>query len=220
MTPNTPDDVTNVVNEGVSLRKNIVTFTGPPDSGKSNLVKYLLTLPHYQRHMVYDPLFGFDPETHNVVRPPNKETKWRRYEHGNKALNEAVDRYVLTKKSELKPKYFIVDEAGRLLPNGKFEGSAMGELNDFNAHHDISVWLVGQRLAQLNSDFENKATHHFVMGYKGKNDREALRELHADLPDALDRVKEWDPFGFAYAGPNNELRVYRSVPEVGDKSML
>jgi len=204
---------------GIKLRRNIVTFTGPPDSGKSNLVKWLLRQNQYRRHLVYDPLWGFNPEEVNVIRPPDKSTKYRRYEAGNPELNNAVDNLVLVEQ-EKRPHYFIVDEAGRLLPNRKDEGSAMGELNDFNAHYDISLWIVGQRMAQLNTDLKNKATHHFVMGYKGANDRDALRDLHADLPDALDKAKSVDPYAFAYTGPNNTLRVFRSVPEVGTKRMM
>lgn len=204
----------------IKLKKSIVTFTGPPDSGKSNLVKWLLRQEEYSRHLVYDPLFGFNPEALNVIRPPNRQTKWRRYEHGNPELNEAVDKFVLGPEASERPHYFVVDEAGRLLPNQKPEGSAMGELNDFNAHYNISLWIIGQRMAQLNSDLKNKATHHFVMGYKGKNDRDALKDLHEDLPQALDKVKQKDPFGFAYTGPNNTLKTFESVEEVGDKAGL
>lgn len=206
--------------DSIRLENQIVTFTGPPDSGKSNLVKVLLRLEEYRSHLVYDPLFGFDPEEVNVIHPPNRETKWRRYEHGNPELNEAVDKFVLV-EADHRPDYFVLDESGRLIPNGKDEGSAMGELNDFNAHYGIGVWVIGQRLAQINSDFENKATHHFVMGYKGKNDRQALRELHKDLPEALDAAKQhYGEYAFAYTGPNNDLRIFEPVPEVGSKGML
>lgn len=211
---------TRALGTDIELADNIVTFTGPPDSGKSNLVKYMLTLDAYQSHLVYDPLFGFDPEEHNVIRPPDQSTKWRRYESGNPELNRAVDQFVIAKDDKPRPSYFIIDESGRLLPMGKPEGSAMGDLNDFNAHYGISVWVIGQRLAQINTDFENKATHHFVMGYKGKNDRQALKDLHTDLPDALDSIKARDPYGFAYTGPNNDLRTFKAVPEVGSKAGL
>lgn len=204
----------------IKLANNIVTFTGPPDSGKSNLVKWLLRQEPYRSHLVYDPLFGFNPEQVNVIRPPDQSTKYRRYEQGNPELNKAVDQFVLTKDDKPRPSFFVIDESGRLLPVGKPEGSAMGELNDFNAHYGIGVWVIGQRHAQINTDFENKATHHFVMGYKGKNDRQNLKDLHQDLPQALDSIKAQDPFGFAYTGPNNDLRTFRSVPEVGSKGQL
>lgn len=206
---------------GINLRNNIVTFTGPPDSGKSNLVKHMLRLPAYRNHLIYDPLFGYDPDALNVIRPESKKTKYRRYEDGNPELNQAVDEFVLRKDPKKRPDIFVIDEAGRLLPNQKPEGEAMGELNDFNAHYGISVWIIGQRLAQINSDFTNKATHHFVMGYKGRNDRDALRDLHRRLPDALDHAKQaFGPWAFAYTGPNNTLKVFRPVPEVGSKAGL
>jgi energy-coupling factor transporter ATP-binding protein EcfA2 len=201
----------------IKLADEIVTITGPPDSGKSNLVKYLLTLPQYQSHLVYDPLFGFDPDIHNVIRPPDRSTKYRRYEEGNPELNKAVDEFILTRKDKWRPSYFIIDEAGRLLPNQKDEGSAMGELNDFNAHYGISVWLIGQRLAQLNSDFENKATHHFVMGYKGKNDKQALSDIHENLPEYVQKTSR---YGFTYVGKNGEIANIKPVDIVGEKGEL
>jgi energy-coupling factor transporter ATP-binding protein EcfA2 len=201
----------------ISLENKIVTFTGPPDSGKSNLVKYMLTLSPYKSHLVYDPLFGFDPDIHNVVRPPDTSTRWRRYEDGNSKLNEAVDEFIFNQEPSKRPRYFVIDEAGRLLPEGKPEGPAMGELNDFNAHYGIGVWLIGQRFAQINTDFENKATHHFVMGYKGKNDKQALKDIHEDLPETLDETSE---FGFAHVGPNGTLDKFKPVPEVGSKGKL
>jgi len=207
--------------QGIKLKDNIVTFTGPPDSGKSNLVKYMLSLDAYANHMVYDPLFGFDPDEHDVIRPPNKKTKWRRYEHGNADLNEAADRFVLDADAGVRPDYFVIDEAGRLLPNQKPEGGAMGELNDFNAHLGVSVWLVGQRFQQLNSDFKNKATHHFVMGYKGKNDKNYLTDIHEDAPEAIDRAKErWGQYAFVHIGPNGSLHELKPVPEMGAKSKI
>jgi len=200
----------------IRLKNEIATFTGPPDSGKSNLVKYLLRLPEYRRHLVYDSLFGYDPDELNVIRPPSRETKWRRYKEGNPELNQAVDRFVLTER-ENRPHYFIVDEAGRLLPNQKPEGEAMGELNDFNAHYGISVWVIGQRFAQINSDFTNKATHHFVMDYKGRNDKRALRDINEDLPEA---IEETSRYGFVYSGKGGDLIKFGPVGEVGKKGRL
>jgi hypothetical protein len=206
--------------EDINLRGKITVITGPPDSGKSNLVKYLLTLPAYRRHLVYDPMFGFDAKTHNVIRPPNNQHKYRRYEKGNEELNHAADKFVLSPEKSQRPSYFVVDEAGRLLPNQKDEGPAIGEINDFNAHYGIGLWVVGQRLAQINSDLENKAVHHFVCGYMGKNDKQTLRQYHEDAPEALDNIKSQDPFGFIYIGANGQLRQFKSVPEVGSKGQL
>jgi hypothetical protein len=201
----------------ISLSNEITVIIGPPDSGKSNLAKWLLRQRQYRSHLVYDPLFGFDPEKTHVIRPPTRETKFRRYEHGNPELNQAVDEYVLGPPKDKRPDYFVVDEAGRLLPNNQPEGSAMGELNDFNAHYGIGVWLIGQRLAQINSDFENKATNYFVMGYQGKNDRDALRNVHKDLPETLDTTQK---HGFCYVGSNNTLHKFGPVDEVGAKGGL
>jgi len=201
----------------IDLRKKITIVTGPPDSGKTNLVKYLLSLPEYQRHLVYDPLFGYDDSIHNVVRPPSRSPEYRRFQSGNPELNRAVDRFVLVGEDK-RPHYFVIDEAGRLLPNGKFEGSAMGELNDFNAHYGIGVILIGQRLAQINSDFENKATRYFVLGYAGKNDRRALRDVHRDAPHFVDASERFAP---TYIRIDNDKVVnLEAPPQMSEKSMM
>lgn len=201
----------------VDLHNQITIVVGPPDSGKSNFIKYLLSLPEYQRHLVYDPLFGFDPDVHNVVRPPDKSTKYRRYDEGNPELNKAVDKFVLTDR-ESRPHYFAIDECGRLLPNGQYEGSAMGDLNDFNAHHDIGVILIGQRLAQINSDFENKATRYFILGYSGKNDRRALRDVHGGVPDYVDASEQFAPTYVRVS--SNDIINLNKPPEMGGKSKM
>jgi hypothetical protein len=179
-------------------------------------VKHMLTLEPYRRHLVYDPLFGFDPDVHNVVRPPSRDTKYRRYEDGNPELNRAVDRFVLI-DPESRPSFFVIDEAGRLLPNQKPEGEAVGELNDFNAHYGISVWLIGQRIAQMNSDFMNKATHHFILGYKGRNDKQALRDLHEEAPAYVDRSERFAP---TYIGPDGTIANLSKPPKMGAKGQL
>lgn len=198
----------------VDLKNKITVVIGPPDAGKSSFVKWLLAQPEYARHLVYDPLFGFDPETHNVIRPPNKSTKYRRYPDGNPELNRAADKFVLVDK-EKRPEIFAIDECGRLLKNGKDEGGAMGELNDFNAHYDIGVILIGQRLAQINTDFENKATRYFVLGYAGKNDRAAMRDVHEELPEYVDASTQ---YGVTYVRiDDNSIHNFKPVEMTGEK---
>jgi len=208
---------------GISLNRDFVVIVGPPDSGKSNLAKWLLSRKEYARHLVYDPLYGFDPSEYNVVRPPSQDYKYRRYEDGNPELNIAVDKFILDTKPSMRPAYFVIDEAARLLPNGKPEGPAMGNLNDFNAHIDLgsgmglSVWLLCQRLAQLNTDMENKANHFFFMGYSGKNDKRAIEKIN---PEIIELLQTTSRYGFVYAGPNDVLRKFESVEKMGEKSKI
>lgn len=207
--------------KGIELADNFVVVVGPPDTGKSNLVKHLLRLDEYRKHLVWDPLYGFDPEEVHVVRPPTKAYRYRRYEEGNPELNKAVQKFVLDQTPTKRPDYLVIEECGRMLPNGQPEGPAIGELNDYNAHYGVSVWLLGQRLAQINTDLENKATHYFVTGFQGKNDKQAFRDIHEELPERLEEAKKEDPYAFAYAGSNGVLRIFESVPVTGaDKSEL
>ena len=112
---------------------------------------------------------------------------------------------------------FRSDEAGRLLPNHKDEGGPMGELNDFNEHYGVGVWLLAQRHTQINTDFENKATHHFITGYKGKNDKRNLDDLHENAQEYVDAQSE---YGFTYIGPNGKIQNFAAIEPFGEKSML
>ena len=192
----------------IKLEDKIACFVGPPDSGKTSLARYLLTLPEYRSHLIYDPLGGFDPELFNVVRPP-KETKYRRYQEGNPELNHAVDRFITGVEPKLRPRYFVVDEAGRLLPNGKPEGGAVGEINDFNAHLNLGLWIIGQRLQQLNSDLKNKATYYFITGYSGKNDKNYLDDIHEEASNYVNNQKS--RYDFTLIGPNGQIDNYKSI---------
>lgn len=208
----------------ISLHRDITVIIGPPDSGKSNLAKYLLSLDPYKRHLVYDPLFGFDPDDYNVIRPPTNDYKWRRYELGNPELNKAVDKFVWDTKPKFRPEYLVVDEAARLLPLSQDEGPAMGNVSDFNAHIDLGnghmgmgLWLLCQRFAQLNTDLENKATHYFIMGFGGKNDRQAIKKIH---PDIIDYIQDLEEYEFVYVGPNGVIRKFGPVDKMGEKAKI
>jgi len=207
MTPDPPIDLAN----------KITVVTGPPDSGKSTFVKWLLGRPEYASHLIYDPMFGYPTDSHNAIRPPTQQTKYRRYEHGNPELNEAVDRFVLVDEDK-RPDYFAIDESGRLLPNQQPEGSAMGELNDFNAHYGIGVIVIGQRLAQINSDFENKATRYFCMGVSGKNDRRTLESVHEDFPEYVEASEQYGPTYVRI--DDNSICNFGPPPMTGSKAGL
>lgn len=207
----------------VEVGRAMCCIYGPPDSGKSNLAKWFFRRDDFRSHLVYDPLYGWDSDTYNLVRPPARESRYRRYEEeGNDELNLAVERFILDREPENRPAYFVIDEAGRLLPNQKDPGSAMSDLIHFNSHFGVGVWYIAQRPSELNTDAESKSLYYFVMGYRGRSDRRALRDIHSALPDLLDRAKdELGDYAGVAVGPNRRIAPFLPVENVsaGGKSL-
>lgn len=194
----------------VSFDGKIVCVFGPPGSGKTNFVKYVFSKKPYKRHWIYDPMQEYDSDTHNVVRPNN-----RRYDPGNDELNETVDFLVHNQHPDLRPRYFVIDEANRLVPNKKEPGSAVADLIDFNRHihPGIGVWAVSRRPAQVNTDLENLANHYFIFGSRGKNDENAYRDIATDLPDYLEAKDEYES---VHVDETGECRILKPVENFGE----
>lgn len=200
----------------IDVGRSMCCVFGPPDSGKSNLAKYIFSRKDFRSHLVYDPLYGWDEEEYNLVRPPESAPEYRRYEEsGNDHLNAAAERFILDHPEEDRPNYLVVDEAGRLLPNQKNPGSAMSDLIHFNAHYNVGVFYIAQRPSELNTDAESKSLYTFVMGYRGRSDRRTLKEIHSELPAVLEKAKdELGPYAGAVVGPNRRIAPFEPAPNL------
>lgn len=197
----------------VEVGRNMVCIFGPPDSGKSTLAKWLFQRDDFRSHLVFDPLYGWDSERYNLIRPP-EGARYRRYEHGNEELNAAVDRFVLDQPPRQRPAYLVIDEAGRLLPSQQPPGESMSDLLHFNAHLNVGVFYISQRPAELNTDAESKSLYYFILGYSGRTDRRALRDLHGDAPDLLDHAKDsYGEYAGVVIGPNRRIAAFPPVPD-------
>lgn len=199
----------------LQLSEQIVVVLGPPDSGKTNFVKTVFQRPEYRRHWIYDPLREYDAETFNVVRPRN-----RRYDGGNGELNQTIDDAILTARESVRPRYFVVDEANRTIPNGKEPGSAVQDMIDFNTHFapGVGLWAIARRPAQLNTDLMELYDELFIFGLRGRNDRRAYRDIVSE--ELVDLLDEKDRYEFVHVDGSGETTLFEPVPHQGEKVQI
>lgn len=193
-------------NGEIELEGKITCVFGLPYSGKTNFMKWLLSQRAYRRHMIFDTVQDYPTSQYNAYRPDV-----RHWERGvNEELNEFVDATVEQAPKALRPRYVVVDEANRSLPNNKDPGMAVADLVDFNTHYDpqIGVILICRRPAQLNSDFENLASHYFVFAARGKNDYSAYGDISRELPDLLDERERYE---FAHVDEEGDCTLFEPV---------
>lgn len=195
------------------FENSIVTVYGPPGSGKTNYIKWLLRQPQYRRHIVFDPMKEYDSGEYNVFRPSS-----RRYDDGGNAeLNDLIDDMVISAPGDVRPKFIVVDEANRVIPNRKDPGPAVADLIDFNRHFGVSLITIARRPTQLNTDLENLANHIFIFGGRGKNDYRSYADIHRDLPEAIEEKEQYEP---VYVSGDGDLRIFDKVPSLGETPTL
>lgn len=196
----------------LELAEQIVTVLGPPDSGKTNFVKKIFSLAPYRRHWIYDPLREYDGGSYNVIRPSN-----RRYDGGNEELNAVIDDAIMAAPETLRPRYFVVDEANRTIPNKKEPGEAVQDMIDFNTHFapGIGFWAVARRPAQLNTDLMELYDEMFVFGLRGRNDRRTYRDMVGEeLVELLDQKEKYE---FVHVDGEGDCTLFEPTENLGEK---
>lgn len=196
----------------LELAEQIVVVLGPPDSGKTNFVKTVFGKEPYRRHWIYDPLREYDSSEYNVVRPSN-----RRYDGGNEELNQTIDDAIFAQPEALRPRYLVIDEANRTVPNNKEPGEAMQDMIDFNTHFapGIGLWVVARRPAQLNTDLMELYDEMFIFGLRGRNDKRAYRDMVSE--ELVEQLDAKEKFEFVHVDGEGDTTLFEPVPYQGEK---
>lgn len=196
----------------LELAEQIVTVLGPPDSGKTNFVKNVFSLEPYRRHWIYDPLREYDGREYNVVRPSN-----RRYDGGNEELNATIDDAIMAAPESLRPRYFVIDEANRTVPNKKEPGEAVQDMIDFNTHFapGIGLWAVARRPAQLNTDLMELYDEMFVFGLRGRNDRRTYKDMVGE--ELVELLDEKEKYEFVHVDGEGDCTLFEPCEYQGEK---
>lgn len=197
----------------------IVCVFGHPDTGKTNFLRWLLSLPQYRRHCIFDPVKDYPTGDYTVYRP---DSRYHSSEGGqaDKELNELVDKLINDVGKSLRPRVVVVDEANRPLAHGQPLPPAVRDIIDFNTHYDPPITFVTacrRPAGQMNAEVIELATEFFILSAGGKNDRSHYANIHVDLPDALEAKGE---FEVAYAKKGGKCGIFSPVKDMGEKGRI
>ena len=197
----------------LNLNPALVNVFGPGTSGKSNFIKWLLQRPPYRRHIVFDPMREYDPDTYNVYRPNAVE-----YEEGNEELNKFLSQ-MLSLPRHARPRYIVVDEAANFIPGGNRRvGGEVSKLMYHNTHYNPRVTLItaNRHPTDLDSTLREMYDHMLVFGARG-NAVDTLENMASGFRDLLEELPEHH---FVHADPMGELTVYEPVEDMGEYELM
>lgn len=197
----------------LNLNPALVNVFGPGTTGKSNFIKFLLSQPKYSRHVVFDPMKEYDPETFNVYRPDAVE-----YEQGNEELNQFLAQ-MLALPRHARPRYIVVDEAANFIPGGNRRvGGEVSKLMYHNTHYNPRVTLItaNRHPTDLDSTLREMYDHMFVFGARG-NAAKTLDDMASGFSDLLEDIPEYH---FIHANPRGDLTVYEPVEDMGEYELM
>jgi GTPase SAR1 family protein len=152
------------------------TICGLAGSGKTTYLKSQIG----NKSIIFDPLREF--KKGHIFRPSNRVNPVEEYERI--LYQEIIKPWEKEKKQPYED--LIIDEANRPYPNKIPLPPMMANINDFNRHYKLNVFLVCRRLSQLNTDLVELSHKLIIYKQTGTND---LRRLDAIIEGAGDQVK-------------------------------
>lgn len=203
----------------IELSGKIVCVFGLPNTGKTNFLRYLTDLPPYRRHFVFDPVKDYPTDRHGLVYRPES----REHSSNNGAcdleLSKVLDELLYSVPKELRPRYIIIDEANRAIPNQKSIPATVSDIIDFNTHFDPRLTLICacRRPAKLHTNITEIANHYFIFSQGGRNDRRSYANIAAGLPELLERK---DRYEFVHVNQERECTLFRPVKDMGEKGRI
>lgn len=187
-----------------------VAVFGLKNTGKSNLVQYLLSMPQYQGHLVYDLC-----QEHSALN--RYVPSHRRGSEAEEELEEVAARTVTNQDREMRPDVFAVEEVSRFCSPQSQPPPAVYELVDLARHYRTGLLTVARRPAQVHADLVDLADTVIYFRLKGKNDRRALNRTIDGLGDV---VRNLPDYHFARVTGDHRVYVHPPVPEMDTTGRL
>lgn len=187
-----------------------VAVFGLKKTGKSNLVQYLMRMPQFGGHLVYDvtrehaPLKTYQP-TH------------RRGDEAREELDEVLGRMVTRQDRDMRPDVVVVEEASRFCSPRRAPPPAMYDLLDLARHYRTGLVTVARRPAQVHSDLTELSDTLIIFRLTGKNDYRALNDIVDGLGDVVRALPEYH---FARVTGDRKVYVHGPVPEMDTTGRL
>lgn len=203
----------------ITLEGKIVCVFGLPNTGKTNFLRYLTSLPPYRRNLIFDPVKDYPTDTYGLVYRPKSRTHSSEGGECDSELGFVVDKMVNNAPKPFKPKYIVIDEANRSLKNRQPIPEPVQDLVDFNTHYDPQMSLICacRRPAKLHTDIREIANHFFVFSQGGKNDSRNYADISEELPELLDKKEQYE---FVYVDSERDCHIFNPVKNMGEKGRI
>lgn len=203
----------------IELEGKLICVFGLPNTGKTNFLRYLTSLPPYRRNLIFDPVKDYPTESTGLVYRPKSRTHSSEGGECDEELGFVIDKMVNNAPESLRPKYIIVDEANRSMKNQHPMPEAVQDLIDFNTHYkpQMSLICACRRPAKLHTDFREIANHFFIFSQGGKNDQRSYANIASELPEMLDEKEQYE---FVYVDSERNCHLFSPVKNMGEKGRI
>lgn len=203
----------------IELKGQIICVFGLPNTGKSNMLRWLLRRPPYRRNLIIDPVRDYPPGDYGLVFRPSSRQHSSDGGNCEKEVDEVIDMMINRTEAKFRPKFVVIDEANRVLKNNQPIPPALADLIDFNTHYSPPVSLICacRRPAKLHTNIREIANHFFILSSGGKNDNRSYGNIASELPDVLDRK---EPYEIAHVDSYRRVSVFSPVENMGEKGRI